>query len=91
VNHKPERRRPRYAPMQMGRTAEAAWEASLSVVTGAGIGFLLDRWAGTAPWLMVVFVVIGTLAAFRRLLALAKAESREPRNGGPPGNGSSTK
>ena len=91
MSQKPERRRPRYAPMQMGRTAEAAWEASLSVVVGAGIGFLLDRWAGTAPWLMVVFVVLGTLAAFRRLLLLAKVESREPKNGGPPGNGSSPK
>ena len=90
MNRKPERRRPRYAPIQMGRSAEAAWEASLSVVAGAGIGFLLDRWLGTAPWLMVVFVVIGTAAAFRRLLLLAKVASREPRNGPPPSNGSSS-
>ncbi|HTO52223.1 MAG TPA: AtpZ/AtpI family protein [Myxococcota bacterium] len=82
-------RRPRYAPIAMGRTAEAAWEASLSVVAGAGIGYLADRWAGTAPWLMVVFVVLGTAAAFRRLLVLAKAADREPPKGPPRGNGAS--
>jgi ATP synthase protein I len=70
----------------MGRTAEAAWEASLSVIAGAGIGYFADRWAGTAPWLMVVFVVLGTAAAFRRLLLLAKQDSNPPP---PPPDGAS--
>jgi ATP synthase protein I len=74
----------------MGRTAEAAWEASLSVIAGAGIGYLLDRWLGSAPWGMVGFVVLGTAAAFRRLLLLAKAADKPPSSRGngaapPPG------
>jgi len=85
VNPKPGRRRPRYAPIQMGRTAEAAWEASLSVIAGAGIGYLVDRWLGTTPWGMVAFVVLGTATAFRRLLLLAKAAETPPKNGGPSG------
>jgi F0F1-type ATP synthase assembly protein I len=89
VTPKPPRRRPRYAPIEMGRTAEAAWEASLSVIAGAGLGYLFDRWAGTAPWGMVGFVVLGTAAAFRRLLMLAQAADRD-RPPPPPGaNGSS--
>jgi ATP synthase protein I len=58
-------------------------------VIGAGIGYLIDRWAGTAPWGMVAFVVIGTGAAFRRLLLLAKVAEGEARKGPPPPNGSS--
>lgn len=85
MSQKPGRRRPRYAPVQMGRTAEAAWEASLSVVVGAGLGFFADRWAGTSPWLTIGFVVLGTIAAFRRLLALSKKEPTDP----PGTNGSS--
>jgi ATP synthase protein I len=87
VTPKPDRRRPRYAPIAMGRTAEAAWEASLSVIAGAGLGYLVDRWAGTAPWGMVGFVVLGTAAAFRRLLLLAKVADKGPGDGPatPPG------
>ena len=72
MSRPPVRRPPRLAPIKMGRTAEAAWEASLSVVVGAAIGYFADKWAGTAPWLMVVFVVLGTAAAFRRLIRLAQ-------------------
>ena len=77
----PGRRRPRYAPIAMGRTAEAAWEASLSVVAGAGLGYLVDRWLGSAPWGMIGFVVLGTAAAFRRLLLLAKAGDKPGEKG----------
>lgn len=33
-----------------------------SVAVGVGIGWLLDRWLGTAPWLMVVFFFLGGAA-----------------------------
>jgi len=84
VTPRPGGRRPRYAPIAMGRTAEAAWEASLSVIAGAGIGYLVDRWWGTSPWGIVFFVVLGTAAAFRRLLLLAKAADKGSPTAPPP-------
>lgn len=30
-----------------------------ALIVGAGIGWLLDRWLGTGPWLMVVFLFLG--------------------------------
>ena len=91
MSRPPVRPPPRLSPIKMGRTAEAAWEASLSVVVGAGIGYFADKWAGTSPWLMVVFVVLGTAAAFRRLIRLAQVtleadQKRPPESRG--GNGS---
>jgi ATP synthase protein I len=31
-----------------------------SVVTFCGVGYLLDRWLGTEPWLLVAGIVIGS-------------------------------
>lgn len=31
-----------------------------SVVTFCGFGYLLDRWLGTEPWLLVVGIVLGS-------------------------------
>lgn len=34
------------------------------VAVGAFIGWALDRWLGTQPWLMVVFFILGAAAGF---------------------------
>lgn len=39
-------------------------ELVAALAVGVGIGFLLDRWLGTAPWLMVVFFFLGSAAGF---------------------------
>jgi ATP synthase protein I len=33
-----------------------------ALAVGVGIGWLLDRWLGTKPWLMVVFFFLGSAA-----------------------------
>jgi ATP synthase protein I len=39
-------------------------ELVAALAIGVGIGFLLDRWLGTVPWLMVVFFFLGSAAGF---------------------------
>ena len=43
-------------------------ELVAALIVGTGIGLLLDRWLGTAPWLMVVFFVLGAAAGFLNVL-----------------------
>ena len=42
----------------------AAFALFASVATLAGIGWALDRWFGTSPWLLVGGVVLGAAAGF---------------------------
>ena len=38
-----------------------------SVGLGIFLGWLLDRWLGTGPWLLMVFSILGVLAAFKAM------------------------
>jgi len=38
------------------------------VAVGAFIGYFLDRWLGTFPWLFILFFFLGAAAGFRNLL-----------------------
>ena len=67
----------RRATLQMGRGYEAAWEAALSVVLGAVLGIYADRWLGTSPWLLLVFLALGLTVALRRLMRLANQSAKD--------------
>jgi len=38
-----------------------------AVAIGLALGYWLDRWLGTTPWLTMVFAVFGIVAAFLNL------------------------
>jgi ATP synthase protein I len=48
----------------VNRKSSLAYAAALtlffSVVTLLGLGWLLDRWLGTTPWLLVAGIVLGS-------------------------------
>ena len=41
-----------------------------SVVVLCGVGWLLDRWLGTKPWLLVVGTVLGAAVGFYQFVRL---------------------
>lgn len=57
--------------------ASVGLEMGLAVLIGWGIGSWLDRRLGTAPWLMILFLLFGSAAGFKALIELAReAEAR---------------
>ena len=52
------------------------------LVGGALIGWVLDRLFGTSPWLLLVFLGLGIVAAFRNIIRLTTA--KRPDEQGPP-------
>jgi len=54
-------------------------EMGLSVAVGAGIGYYLDKWLKTEPWLLIIFLVFGVIAGFRSLYRALKRLQQEDR------------
>lgn len=52
-------------------------EMGLSVAVGAGIGYYLDKWLKTEPWLLIIFLVFGVIAGFRSLYRALKRLQKE--------------
>lgn len=51
-----------------------------AVLVSTFIGWLIDRFAGTAPWAMIVFLLLGFAAGTRRALTTSKQFDAEPRD-----------
>lgn len=47
-----------------GLAYAAAFSLFSAVVAGLIIGWLLDRWLGTKPWLLVTGIILGAAAGF---------------------------
>lgn len=57
----------------MGVLSRLAFDLLAGVVVGLGIGWGLDSWLGTAPWLMVACFFLGSCAGFLNLKRSAEA------------------
>ncbi|WP_419903592.1 AtpZ/AtpI family protein [Kiloniella sp.] len=47
-------------------------EIVAALIMGFGIGYYLDLWLGTKPWLMIIFFFLGIGAAFVNVVRVAK-------------------
>nr|WP_246522893.1 AtpZ/AtpI family protein [Neoroseomonas eburnea] len=56
----------------------AGVEVFSALVVGIGLGFALDRWLGTWPWLFLVFFVLGSAAGVMNVYRLFNPR-RHPR------------
>lgn len=63
---------PRARGAAMGAAFKLAAELVVGVVVGGGIGWALDRHLGTAPWLLVLFLVLGFAAGMSNLIRAAR-------------------
>ena len=57
-------------------------ELVAGVLVGGGIGWLLDRWLGIAPWGLIVFVMLGFAAGVLNVMRSAGVVPGGPLDGG---------
>lgn len=50
---------------------------AVSPIVGYFIGHLLDRWLGTDPYLMIVFIILGFVAGGREVARLVRRASQD--------------
>ena len=56
----------------MGLGFSIAAQLVAGVLIGGAMGYFLDRWLGTAPWLMVVFLMLGFAAGLMNVVRTAR-------------------
>lgn len=54
-----------------GLAYAAAFSLFTAVVAGLIAGWLLDRWLGTRPWLLVTGIVLGAVAGFYQFIRIS--------------------
>jgi len=54
------------------RYSAVGLEMGFSVAIGVAIGYWLDRYFHTQPWLTLIFLILGVVAGFRSLFSLMK-------------------
>ena len=54
------------------RYSAVGLEMGFSVAIGVAIGYGLDRYFHTRPWLTLIFLILGVVAGFRSLFSLMK-------------------
>jgi ATP synthase protein I len=81
----------RFSPPRVatGDSVTKGIDNALAVVLLFGVGYFLDRWLGTSPWLMIVFAVLGGVGVFAKMkyrydeeMAQHEAERRERASAG---------
>lgn len=50
-----------------------------SIMAGAVLGWLGDRWLGTEPWLVVIGIIAGSISGFYRMWELMKNATSQGR------------
>ena len=51
-------------------------ELAAGLAIGVAIGYFLDQWLGTSPWLMILFLFLGMAAGIRNVQRAAQDMSR---------------
>jgi ATP synthase protein I len=58
-----------------GLAYAAAFSLFTAVVAGLVAGWLMDRWLGTRPWLLVAGIVLGAIAGFYQFIRISSSLS----------------
>ena len=58
---------------KLGIAFKMSTEMVAAVVVGTIIGFILDNWFGTKPWLILIFFFVGVIAGILNVIRSAKS------------------
>ena len=58
---------------KLGIAFKMSTEMVAAVVVGTIIGFILDNWFGTKPWLILIFFFVGVTAGILNVVRTAKS------------------
>jgi ATP synthase protein I len=69
----------------LGLAVRAITELVVGIAVAMGLGWMLDRWLGTKPWLMLLLLPFGFAAGVMNVMRLSKSKQAEELMGGKAG------
>lgn len=66
-------------PSAIGRAFRMSTEFVAGIIAGGGLGWVLDRWLGTSPWGLIVFLMLGFAAGTFNVVRAAGAGQAGPK------------
>ena len=72
TSNAPQTRDNRARGAAMGDAFKIVAELVVGVAVGGGLGWALDRWLGTGPWLLVLFLLLGFAAGMSNVIRTAR-------------------
>jgi ATP synthase protein I len=72
-----------------GPAVRVAVDLVAGVAVGVFIGWLLDRWLGTTPWLLLLFFILGAAGGITNVLRTAQQIEAKAKEAGRKGPGTS--
>ena len=67
------------SPSALGRAFRMSAEFVAGIIAGGGLGWVLDRWLGTSPWGLIVFLMLGFAAGTFNVVRAAGAGQAGPK------------
>ncbi|MBA17314.1 MAG: ATP F0F1 synthase subunit I [Sphingomonas sp.] len=68
-----------------GRAESRGWAVGIefvgTVLVTAFIGWMIDRWAGTGPWVMIALLILGFVAGVYRAMKTSAQFDADPATG----------
>ena len=64
----------------MGKALKISTELVAAVVVGTTLGFILDNWFDTRPWLTITFFFMGVAAGISNVIRSAKSMQKQYKN-----------
>ena len=61
----------------LGKALKISTELVAAVVVGSTIGYILDSWFDTKPWLIIIFFFLGTAAGILNVIRTANRMQKE--------------
>ena len=61
----------------LGSALKLGTELVAAVVVGTIIGFILDNWFDTKPWLIIIFFFLGSIAGMSNVIKTANRMQKE--------------
>ena len=79
---RPDESHPQAPQSGLGTALRLAAEMISALIVGGAIGWFLDRWLDTKPWLLLVFLLLGAIAgmlnAYRAAMRMSAEHEANP-------------